>query len=724
MSFNLSVLSEVQMKSRLIIASLITAATLAACSSPTVLNLEEFGAQPTLEELNADNESGLELAGKPAGLGNLLVRKVYDTNQNGKRDEEEPGIPDWGVRIVSVDENGNPDDAADIQVTPQGGQRWRGVSLKVPYGKYKIEELEPTGTKQAGTGWKVTGPTSKIVNVSREKSVRAIEFAGICLENGVLVKFPKIADFGAWKCRATFDLLPRIGSFTATPVQIQTGGSSALAWNVLDYSKLEITPTVGVVTGFTGSRSVTPTSTTAYTLKATNGFGSRTANATVNVQSVQPIIWTDSKTILEDPQRIDTGTGIATDQQGNLFVTANNVRYDPQTFVKTASSAIVTKLDANGSIVWQKHLGDDTFDANGLGAGNTIGRVSTDTAGNALVIGVSYQNSAGAPVPIRTAQDAFLAKYNPAGTLLWKTKLTASTDDAPVDLGTDAQGNVYVVGNACGFGKTFYGSVVTGNVTLGGVLTDCNPFLVKFNSSGAVVSTRLDTTEAGTALGVAVAANGTVVTGSSRLKITDATTSPVTFTNRSYMRRFDAAGTLTWERVVGTDPNFAFLEAVTVDEAGNTYAGGVGFPDATRIPNNGYSAFIQKYDATGAVKWTKLFASDPTGCTQTFCGKARVFALRVFAGNLYINGETYAPFSDTANFTTPFKFDLNGNYVGKSGGVLPANDAASTFVVKRPGEFTVNTNGVFVLSSRFAPLGSMPNSDLVTVSQLSLNFTP
>jgi hypothetical protein len=273
------------MKSRLTITSLITAAILAACSSPTVLNLEDVGAQPTLEELNADNESSLELAGSTGGLGNLLMRKIYDTNQNGKRDEEEPSIPDWGVRIVSVDANGNPDDAADIQVTPQGSQRWRGVNLKVPYGRYKIEELEPTGTKQAGVAWKVTGKPSRTVNVSRSNPLRAIEFAGVCLENGAVVKFPKLENFYDWKCHATFDLLPRISSFTATPDQIQTGGSSVLKWNVLDYSKLEITPGVGAVTGFTGSKNVTPASTTAYTLKATNGFGSRTANVTVNVGS-------------------------------------------------------------------------------------------------------------------------------------------------------------------------------------------------------------------------------------------------------------------------------------------------------------------------------------------------------------------------------------------------------------------------------------------------------
>jgi uncharacterized delta-60 repeat protein len=275
------------MKTPLILASLVTAAVLAACSSPPApIAPEDASAQPTLEELNADNDSSVELTGSKGGLGNLLVRKIYDTNQNGRRDEDEPGIPDWGVRIVSVDENGNPDDAADIRVTPHGPQRWRGVNLRVPFGRYKIEELEPTGTKQPGVKWKVTGSAARIVNVSRERPVRALEFAGVCLENGAVVNFPRLANFADWKCRATFDLLPRIASFTAMPAQIQAGGSSVLAWNVLDSSRLEITPTVGVVTGFTGSKNVAPSSTTAYTLKATNGFGSRMASVSVNVGSV------------------------------------------------------------------------------------------------------------------------------------------------------------------------------------------------------------------------------------------------------------------------------------------------------------------------------------------------------------------------------------------------------------------------------------------------------
>jgi hypothetical protein len=330
-------LSEVYMKSRLIIASLITAATLAACSSPTVVNLEDLGAQPTLEELNADNDASLELAGKPNGLGNLLIRKIYDVNQNGKRDEGDQGIPDWGVRIVSVDENGNPDDAADVQVTPWGSERWRGVSLKVPFGRYKIEELEPSATQVQGTGWKVTGKPTRIVNVNRSNPLRAIEFAGVCLENGAVVPFPKLEDFRDWKCKAFFKLFPRIDGFSATPDLIAVGASTTLSWNVLDYSKLEITPLVGTVTGFKGSTVVSPATETLYQLKATNGFGTSTASVRVKV-GIAAGGWSTVGNL-----KFAAGASTVTALGSDRFIVGNKELYD----FKTGSSKELTQVPVN-----------------------------------------------------------------------------------------------------------------------------------------------------------------------------------------------------------------------------------------------------------------------------------------------------------------------------------------------------------------------------------------
>jgi hypothetical protein len=66
--------------------------------------------------------------------------------------------------------------------------------------------------------------------------------------------------------------LPVINSFTATPPTL-FAGSSTLSWNVSNASSVTITPGIGPV-GSVGTRSVTPTSTTIYTLTASNPAGS------------------------------------------------------------------------------------------------------------------------------------------------------------------------------------------------------------------------------------------------------------------------------------------------------------------------------------------------------------------------------------------------------------------------------------------------------------------
>ena len=79
---------------------------------------------------------------------------------------------------------------------------------------------------------------------------------------------------------------PRIDSFTATPSTIAPGGSSTLRWSTTGAKNVaSISPDPGSVTpGASGSRVVTPSSTTTYTLRASNNDGdSDTASVTVTV---------------------------------------------------------------------------------------------------------------------------------------------------------------------------------------------------------------------------------------------------------------------------------------------------------------------------------------------------------------------------------------------------------------------------------------------------------
>jgi hypothetical protein len=75
---------------------------------------------------------------------------------------------------------------------------------------------------------------------------------------------------------------PTIDSFYASPGSISSGGSSTLSWSVSGGTTVSIDQGIGNV-ALTGTRVVSPSATTTYTLIATNEAGSITATAQVMV---------------------------------------------------------------------------------------------------------------------------------------------------------------------------------------------------------------------------------------------------------------------------------------------------------------------------------------------------------------------------------------------------------------------------------------------------------
>ena len=76
--------------------------------------------------------------------------------------------------------------------------------------------------------------------------------------------------------------LPTIAYFTALPATITAGQSASLSWSVSGASSLSINNGLGDVSGTT-TKSVSPTSTTTYTLTATDIRGSTVSQVTVTV---------------------------------------------------------------------------------------------------------------------------------------------------------------------------------------------------------------------------------------------------------------------------------------------------------------------------------------------------------------------------------------------------------------------------------------------------------
>jgi hypothetical protein len=75
---------------------------------------------------------------------------------------------------------------------------------------------------------------------------------------------------------------PQISSFTASATSISSGTAVALSWQVSGASYIIVSPGVGATRGT--SVSVSPTTTTTYTLYATNAYGQTTSSIQITVQ--------------------------------------------------------------------------------------------------------------------------------------------------------------------------------------------------------------------------------------------------------------------------------------------------------------------------------------------------------------------------------------------------------------------------------------------------------
>ncbi len=76
---------------------------------------------------------------------------------------------------------------------------------------------------------------------------------------------------------------PTVTSFAANPASIKSGSSSTLTWATIGATSIAITPGTLTSTSANGSTSVSPASTTTYTLAATNASGAITSMVTVTV---------------------------------------------------------------------------------------------------------------------------------------------------------------------------------------------------------------------------------------------------------------------------------------------------------------------------------------------------------------------------------------------------------------------------------------------------------
>jgi hypothetical protein len=341
----------------------------------------------------------------------------------------------------------------------------------------------------------------------------------------------------------------------------------------------------------------------------------------------------------------DFGFGVAVDGSGNVYVTGESgATWGTPVRAFSSYDAFVAKLDANGALIWNTFLG---------GNAETDGRgVAVDGSGNVYIAGISH-GPWGTPVrAYRGAvgeEDAFAAKLDTNGALIWNTFLGSSVFDSGRAVAVDGSGNVYVTGTSDGP----WGTPVR-------AFSSEDAFVAKLDTNGTLI---WNTFLGGSAIdfGSAVAADGSgnvYVAGAS-----DATWgTPVrrfSGGRDAFAAKLDTNGALIWNTFLGGSGDVSG-RGLAVDGSGNVYV--AGYSSATwGTPVSAYSggldAFAAKLDTNGALIW------------NTFLGSSNVdfgFAVAVDgSGNVYVTGESDAmwgtPVHAFGGDGDAFAAQLNGN---------------------------------------------------------------
>ncbi|MCZ8192347.1 MAG: DUF4347 domain-containing protein [Microcystis sp. LE19-338.1B] len=137
----------------------------------------------------------------------------------------------------------------------------------------------------------------------------------------------------------------------------------------------------------------------------------------------------------------DHADDIALDSSGNLYISGRTNGNLGGTNAGS-SDAFLAKYDLNGHQIWIEQLGSSGDDTGPEGV-----EVITDSAGNVYIASSTNGNLGGTNAG---GKDAWVAKYDSSGNQLWLKQFGTAADDIATDVKTDAFGNLYLTGQTAG----------------------------------------------------------------------------------------------------------------------------------------------------------------------------------------------------------------------------------------------------------------------------------
>ena len=357
--------------------------------------------------------------------------------------------------------------------------------------------------------------------------------------------------------------------------------------------------------------------------------------------------------------------GMALDPQGNIYITGHyvdEVDFDPgqgvHKLVENGGADIfIAKYNSAGAYQWAHSFGNEYSDA-----GTNI---HIDKAGNVLVVGefqepTDFDPGAGVAILDPFGMDTFVAKYTPAGALVWARLIGGTGNVNGYHITSDARSNVYVTGRVRNK-VDFDPGPGTHEITT----TNNEAFLLKLNADGlfkfavlpggSVTSKNFNNHRP-----VGTDKDGNVYLAYDFKSSVDFNpgTGTVSLTSNGsediFLQKLDSLGSFVWVKQVGGS-NTDLLNDLIVSESGDLFITGrfngtVDFdpgPGVVNLNANGdwnTGIFVARYNKNGELVW----AYDVKRNDDTWpYGDGNALALDK-DGNLLAVGE----FSGTFNFNT------------------------------------------------------------------------
>ncbi len=142
------------------------------------------------------------------------------------------------------------------------------------------------------------------------------------------------------------------------------------------------------------------------------------------------VVWTQQIGTEDD----DFAQSVTVDSSGNIYISGGT--YGSLDGTNAGSvDAFLTKFDTSGNELWTEQLGTAYTDGSNA--------VATDSAGNVYISGITAGDLGGTNAG---ANDAFLTKYDASGNLQWSRQIGTISDDRSYSVAVDSSGNIFISG--------------------------------------------------------------------------------------------------------------------------------------------------------------------------------------------------------------------------------------------------------------------------------------